>query len=80
MLLKNDHICQRKNVSFFKTMLLAYKSLIVMAKLHELLYLSQLAYSRDLASNHYFLFPKIEKMTPGKNGFLSNAEVIAETN
>ena len=59
----------------------SHKSLITMAKLHELGYelLPHRQYSPDLAPNDYWLIANLKKMIQGKR-FVSNDEVIAETN
>ena len=59
---------------------LCYKSIIMMAKLHELHFelLPHLLYSPEMAPSDYWLFADLKRMLQGKK-FGSNEEVILET-
>lgn len=73
------HLAHKK-VIFHQDNAPAHKSIISMAKIHELRYelLPHPPYSPDLAPCDYFLFPNLKRWLHGKR-FYSNDEVIAET-
>lgn len=77
---KRPHL-KKKKVLFHQDNAPAHKSLVVMAKLHELRYelLPHAPYSPDLAPCDFYLFPNLKKWLGGKR-FGSNEEVMAETN
>ncbi|CAK9833202.1 Mariner Mos1 transposase [Anthophora retusa] len=77
---KRPHLMKKK-VLFHHDNAPAHTSAIVAKKLLELGYqiLPHPPYSPDLAPSDYYLFPNMKKRLAGKK-FLSNEEVIAETN
>ncbi|CAK9816389.1 Mariner Mos1 transposase [Anthophora quadrimaculata] len=77
---KRPHLMKKK-VLFHHDNAPAHTSAIVAKKLLELGYqiLPHPPYSPDLAPSDYYLFPNMKKWLAGKK-FLSNEEVIAETN
>ena len=77
---KRPHM-KKKKVLFHQDNAPCHKSLVTMAKLHELGFelLPHPPYSPDLAPSDYWLFADLKKMLQGKR-FVSNDEVIAETN
>lgn len=72
---KRPHM-KKKKVLFHQDNAPCHKSIVTMAKLHELLPHSP--YSPDLTPSNYYLFADLKKMLAGKR-FSSNEEVIAET-
>ena len=70
----------KKKVLFHQDDTPCNKSIVTMAKLHELHFelLPHPTYSPDLASSNYWLFADLKRMLPGKK-FGSNEEVISET-
>lgn len=76
---KRPHM-KKKKVLFHQDNAPCHKSIVTMAKLHELGFelLPHPPYSPDLAPSDYYLFADLKKMLAGKR-FSSNEEVIAET-
>jgi transposase len=76
---KRPHM-KKKKVLFHQDNAPCHKSIVTMAKLHELGFklLPHPPYSPDLAPSDYYLFAGLKKMLARKR-FSSNEEVIAET-
>lgn len=70
----------KKKILFHQDNAPAHKSVVAMAKLHELRFevLNHPPYSPDLAPSDYYLFPNLKKHLAGRK-FSTNEEVIAET-
>lgn len=77
---KRPHL-KKKKVLFHQDNASAHKSMIAMAKIHELRYelLPHPPYSTDLTPCDFLLFPNLKNWLGGKR-FTSNEEAINETN